>query len=247
MTPGALLTLILACFALGAVLMALAGRRVDAATRRARWLKFGVYFLIVHTVLGCAVMGTAWLFALGLLILAAGARELRDALAAIGARRSANRALIVAVYALLGGGFLFTLARLAPAQTVFLYIVIAAFDGFSQVCGQLLGRHQLVPRLSPGKTVEGLAGGALGALAIAWTIRGFSGLDGVALAAGAALIVAGALAGDLAASWVKRRAGIKDFSALLPGQGGMLDRFDSFIGAAGLLAPLVWFGSQAPG
>jgi phosphatidate cytidylyltransferase len=47
------------------------------------------------------------------------------------------------------------------------------------------------------------------------------------------------LAGDLAASWVKRRAGIKDFSAALPGQGGFLDRFDSLLGSLVLVGPLL--------
>jgi phosphatidate cytidylyltransferase len=57
----------------------------------------------------------------------------------------------------------------------------------------------------------------------------------VALAWGIAIFGAG-LCGDLAASWLKRRAGIKDYSNVLPGQGGLLDRFDSLIGALTLLA-----------
>jgi phosphatidate cytidylyltransferase len=236
---GGLLGFVFGCFLIGALLMALAGRRADAATRRQRWLKLGVYFLIVHAVLGCAALGTPAILGLALLILVVGARELLDALLLVRERRSADPRLVACAYALLGAGFVATLAALAPAQVAFLYVVIAAFDGFSQVSGQLLGRHRLAPRLSPGKTVEGLAGGALGAVLVAWATRDLAGCDGLRLAVVVALILPGAFAGDLAASWVKRRAGIKDYSALLPAQGGMLDRFDSFIGAGALLAPLV--------
>lgn len=243
MSVAALLALIFGCFLLGALLMAAGSRRVDAATRRRRWIKFAAYFVIVHAVLGCAALGTAWLLGLGLVILLVGARELRGALARIAARHGAPVVPVAAAYLLLGGAFLATLAHLAPARVACLYIVIAAFDGFSQVSGQLCGRHRLVPRLSPGKTVEGVLGGACGALLVGWAIRAVPGFGAAQALGWVVLIVPCALAGDLAASWVKRRAGIKDFSALLPGQGGMLDRFDSFIGAGALLAPLAWLAT----
>jgi phosphatidate cytidylyltransferase len=121
---------------------------------------------------------------------------------------------------------------------VFLYLVVAGFDGFSEIFGRLLGRIRLARVISPGKTVEGAIMGGVGALILAVAAAPLGGLVlGRAIPMGAAIAVA-ALSGDLGASWVKRRAGIKDYSGVVPGHGGILDRFDSLIGAgaiAGLL------------
>jgi phosphatidate cytidylyltransferase len=126
-----------------------------------------------------------------------------------------------------------------PANVfAFLFLVTAASDGFSQVVGQLCGRRKLAPRISPGKTVEGLLGGLLAAVGVALLTRDVLGVAtrtdvaALALATGMAGLV-----GDLAASWVKRRASLKDYSNALPGQGGFLDRFDSLLGALTLVGP----------
>ncbi len=130
--------------------------------------------------------------------------------------------------------------RLTGAAFAFLFIVTAACDGFSQVVGQLLGRRPLAPRISPAKTIEGLLGGLVAALAVAALLRGsllplpMPWILALALGTGLA-----GLAGDLAASWVKRRAAIKDYSAALPGQGGFLDRFDSLLGALALVGAIL--------
>jgi phosphatidate cytidylyltransferase len=233
-----LLAISAACFGLGAVLMAFASRRMEPAHRRAQWLKFGVYILIVHAVVGCAVLGRNWLLGLGLLILAGGSLELRRALQAIAARGSASVPGIVLAWLALAAGLVAFVARARPEEFAFLYIVIAGFDGFSQATGQWLGRHPIAPRLSPGKTVEGFLGGFASALMLAWIVAPVAGLGALAAIAWALPIAVSALAGDLAASWVKRRAGIKDYGRLIPGHGGLLDRFDSLIVAGALLAPV---------
>jgi len=220
-------------FAIGAVLMALGARGRAPEVVRARGVKLVFFFLIVHGVVAAAAAGRTALAGLALAIALVGGFELARALRRLApAERWPVLPALALVVAFLAGS-----ARLAPARTLYLFLTVAAFDGFSQVVGQLLGRTPLAPALSPAKTVEGLAGGLAGSVLAALALRGLPGLP-AGLAAGAGFgIGLAALAGDLAGSWTKRRAGIKDFSGLLPGQGGVLDRFNSFIAAVALAGP----------
>lgn len=134
------------------------------------------------------------------------------------------------------------LARLDQAGRGLLLLCLAlvwAADSGAYVVGRRFGRMKLCPQVSPGKTVEGAAGG-LAAAAGAGLAGGFAlGLQGWWLAALVGLTVACAavsVVGDLAESLFKRRAGVKDSSHLLPGHGGVLDRIDALIAAAPLFA-----------
>jgi phosphatidate cytidylyltransferase len=225
---GQVLRLSLPAFALGACAVLVSNRRVEPAERRSRWTKLCVYFAIVHLVLFAAAAGWQAFTALMGLVWILGALELRCAL------RALPRGLALGVwaaYALLGASLLAFARGCTPSETLHTYLVVVFFDGFSQVCGQLFGRRKLAPRLSPGKTLEGATGGLVFALALGFCPPG-APLGSLALALAA-------LAGDLAASWVKRRCGLKDFGRLLPGHGGVLDRFDSLLGAAPVA--LLWF------
>ncbi len=244
MTPAWIPALTLGVFVVGAVLMALSSRSVAVEERRARWLEFATYFLVVHLVVAAALLGRSWLLLFALLITAGGAWEIRRAIARLqgdGERRS-----IKVVYLIVAVAFMVSILTLPPLAAVFLYLVVAAFDGFSQVIGQLAGRRLLAPRVSPHKTFEGLCGGIVGAMVIAVLLGTSAGIAiPAALLAGAVIAVC-ALAGDLCASWLKRRVGIKDFGAILPGQGGVLDRFDSFIAAGALAGPLLRWITTSP-
>lgn len=116
----------------------------------------------------------------------------------------------------------------------FLLAVIALSDSAQYYCGRAFGRRKLAPAISPAKTIEGaiggLAAGALagGVLAPLW-IPGVARVEGVLL--GIALCGVG-IAGDLFESLLKRSAGVKDSSALIPGHGGVLDRLDAYLFAA---------------
>lgn len=101
--------------------------------------------------------------------------------------------------------------------------------------GRRWGRRRIAPRLSPGKTLEGTVAGLIAGLGSAWLVGQGVGLSPAAsLQAGAAVVVAAPL-GDLIESGLKREAGVKDSGALLPGHGGLLDRFDSLILAGTIL------------
>lgn len=130
------------------------------------------------------------------------------------------------------------------------YVYLTAFicawvtDTFAYFCGMLFGRggkHKLLPDVSPKKTVEGAVGGFVMATVITVLYGLFIGLFTSATPNYPLLILAGVLmslfsmVGDLVASLVKRHYGIKDYSRLLPGHGGVLDRFDSNLAAAYIL------------
>jgi phosphatidate cytidylyltransferase len=139
---------------------------------------------------------------------------------------------------------LLAMALLRPEVNGFLWLflaqaVVETNDSFALLTGKLIGRRKILPRLSPGKTLEGLvagllAGGIAGFL-IARHMLGFAApqallVTGTALAAG--------LAGDLLLSALKRAHGIKDFAPLAKLHGGVLDIYDSLLFAAPALFAL---------
>jgi phosphatidate cytidylyltransferase len=117
---------------------------------------------------------------------------------------------------------------------LFVFVLVWAADIGAFFVGRAVGRVRLAPRVSPGKTWEGVLGGLVTAAAAAfagalWFGRPVFGF--VALCLAAAL---GSVVGDLTVSMFKRHAGLKDSSDLLPGHGGILDRIDSMMAAAPL-------------
>jgi len=221
-------------FLIGALAMYKANKNVTGPTKRNRWVKFVVYFLIVHSVILSALAGPKFFTFLVVAIILIGFYELVRVYIQRGRSRSHLPIIILSfvVYLILAVG-LFSFSIGSNSKTiVFLYITIVIFDGFSQVTGQLIGKHQLVPKLSPNKTVEGTLGGVVAAIIAALTLRSLADLSiPQALMVGFMLSIAGLL-GDLTASWFKRINNIKDFSRILPGHGGILDRFDSLLVAA---------------
>lgn len=121
-----------------------------------------------------------------------------------------------------------------------LYVCVWVMDTSAYAVGKTLGRHKLAAVLSPKKTWEGASAGFAAAMGFALFYRAFALKDSLtvqqALILGALVGVSGQLS-DLAESMIKRAVGAKDSGNLLPGHGGVMDRFDSFI----LSAPIVYY------
>lgn len=136
-----------------------------------------------------------------------------------------------------------------PSQNRFLLIYLLAVTKFSDVgayvIGSLVGRHKMIPRISPGKTWEGFAGAILTSLAISVALTAMMGPRAQALSFTSSIVLGLLLplisvVGDLAESVVKRDASIKDSGHTIPGIGGALDLIDSIL----FTAPVLYFYLQ---
>ena len=127
---------------------------------------------------------------------------------------------------------------ISPWYLLGLMVIVWVADIAAYFAGHALGRHKLAPGISPGKTWEGVAGAVAGVLAYAalacWVLGRYGeGIAGIALHSWPAIVIAFvalaalSILGDLFESWMKRGAGLKDSSNLLPGHGGVLDRVDA--------------------
>ena len=130
---------------------------------------------------------------------------------------------------------------------IWLYLLIFICSSVSDVCalavGMAIGRHKLAPVLSPKKTIEGAVGGVAGSALVSCLVAVLIGHfePGTSLVIPFLIIgICGSIigqTGDLAASAIKRNHGIKDYGHLIPGHGGIMDRFDSVI----FTAPVIYF------
>ncbi|MCB2052768.1 MAG: phosphatidate cytidylyltransferase [Geminicoccaceae bacterium] len=125
------------------------------------------------------------------------------------------------------------------ALVLWLVAIVAAADSFAYFVGSTLGGPRLAPRISPGKTWSGLIGGVAGAALVGGAAAWLLHWTVPAAAALAAMLALVSQAGDLFESWMKRRAGVKDSGALIPGHGGLLDRLDGYLFAVPVLTVIL--------
>ena len=143
---------------------------------------------------------------------------------------------------------LLQLRQAGPLTLLAIMAVVWLADIGAYFFGRLLGKHKLAPNISPGKTWEGAFGGVFAVLAyglllsphLPATLAGNLPLLAVLLSVLAAI----SILGDLFESLLKRQAGLKDSSNVLPGHGGVLDRIDSLTSTLPLVA-LVWLATQS--
>ena len=155
---------------------------------------------------------------------------------------------LVAWVAVAGMALLWLRATGGWGALVWLFAVVWATDTGAYAFGRLLGGPRLAPQLSPAKTWAGALGGAAAGIGVGvaagWAVSalgGFGSMLELAFAVtGAALLSLTGQFGDLLESAFKRRCGIKDSGALIPGHGGAFDRLDSLLAATPALAVLVY-------
>ena len=118
-----------------------------------------------------------------------------------------------------------------------IFLSIWANDSFAYLVGSKIGKHKMAPVLSPKKSIEGAVGGVVGAalLGVIYAAATQGKMAEYALICAVGALIS--MVGDLAASAIKRNQNIKDYGKLIPGHGGILDRFDSVI----ITAPVIYY------
>jgi len=215
------------CALLGAIGMAVANRTASIAIRHERWVKYFSY-LIITTLIVTSIFFDIFLY-VAMSIVAVGCYEIVRSLLVHRANDMVFLTFLFTSYSAVATGFLLFAAIFNNQFLFSIYLQVLIFDAFCQITGQLFGRRKLAPAISPAKTVEGLAGGLIFCIITAILFADLLQLPVVVMACLGFITAISSLAGDLSSSWLKRKLQVKDFSNLLPGQGGFLDRFDSLL------------------
>ena len=159
-----------------------------------------------------------------------------------------SKSMFATMYVTLFFAYLILIRKYNNGEYLIWIPVITAWlsDTMAYTFGRLLGKHKLIPEVSPKKTVEGAVGGVFGGI-IFMIIYGMicnisfgKEINWLTLSVLGMLGAVFSQFGDLAASWIKREFGIKDYGNLLPGHGGVLDRFDSVL----IIAPIIYYFVQ---
>lgn len=130
--------------------------------------------------------------------------------------------------------------RMLPGGQFHVWLIFLCswgYDTCAYCVGVLIGKHKMAPVLSPKKSIEGAVGGVAGAVLLGVIYAFFTkgGMVEYGIICGVGALIS--MVGDLAASAIKRNQGIKDYGKLIPGHGGILDRFDSVI----FTAPVIYY------
>ena len=218
-------------FAVGAIMLAIIHRKrnLGLAERRGGWRKYIVYVGFIYLILIVAFVGRNCLaLLLTVVVLGGGIEIYRNT-------NSSNSGWLAATALTTGmivcfGHLMMSHSNSWLHEFVFLFLLVAVTDSFSQLWGRLTGHRRLCPSISPNKTLAGFLGGTVTAMIAAISLRFLkTGTSTHELAFIGLVIALAATSGDLLFSAIKRHLKIKDFSGLLPGHGGLLDRFDSLL------------------
>jgi phosphatidate cytidylyltransferase len=226
-------------FLIGGIAILFINRKLDSKGRFENRKKYFFYLLIVSVVLASAFLDPRIFAALFILVNTAGLLEMMI-VSKKSAHSNSNKRLFFFSFLLFAIIFIFFsgFMQLPKEMVIFTYTIVLVFDGACQVMGQLLGRRKILPVISPNKTWEGFIYGSLIALATSVLLRHFVGFTFFRSLVFGIIVSLASFGGDLLASVFKRKSGVRNFSEILPGQGGMFDRFDSFMASGALVGLL---------
>jgi phosphatidate cytidylyltransferase len=192
----------------------------------------------VAVVAACAAVGLAWV-PLDVVLMSAlivfGALAVSAGQPGPPILRDVSASLFAVLYIGLPLGAIAAVRLVAGREALMLLMAtIIVSDSAQYYCGRAFGRRPLAPAISPKKTVEGAVGGVVFGTAVMTLVgvRLFPGTPVLFMTLASATVVLLGIVGDLFESLLKRSAGMKDSSALIPGHGGVLDRIDSWLFAA---------------
>jgi phosphatidate cytidylyltransferase len=219
---------ILVYYLLGTIGIYFINRRKEAAVRKKAWIKHITYFAVTNIVFFSIPFNPLFFRIIAVIVIIAGVNELLKLYRESGYKHGSFFYAAILIFALFSAGFFF-FSLMDKWLILFSFLILSIFDGFSQITGQLLGKKKLFPSVSPNKTVEGLIGGTIIAVLSALVFENLIGATSLKALFIALIISVFAFAGDALKSIYKRKYNVKDFSNLIPGHGGFLDRFDSLI------------------
>jgi phosphatidate cytidylyltransferase len=231
--------IILAYFLIGGIGFYFIDKKKDSSIAYKNRQKYVIYFLIIN-ILYLSIAYYPLIFRLlSVFIIFWGLNELLKLFQNSGYSQKIFFACAFILFSALSIGF-YSFGNLNKELILFSFLILSIFDSFSQITGQLWRSRKILPQISPNKTWGGLIGGTTIALISALLLHELSSRPlhlTLLLAVG---IVFFAFAGDAAASIYKRKFGVKDYSVLIPGHGGILDRFDSLIAGGAWVALCVY-------
>ena len=216
------------------------------------YLMSGVFpFAVRYLPVGCVhISGESWLLLMPLFIFVPLLNTLAGSVFSHGKVdiRDASSAFVLWFYSVVGfNGLVYLHDSIPGGEYFYLLAFVGAWvtDTFAYFTGMLLGKHKLIPDVSPKKTVEGAIGGVVFCVLSfvgfgllynnLWVPEGGSGPAVWLMAVMGVLVSIVSQIGDLSLSLLKRKYGIKDFGKIFPGHGGVMDRFDSVLAVSIML------------
>jgi len=217
-------------FVLGGIGTVLNNRKLDSTGRNGNWIKYIFYFIVVLTVISSVLIDRKVFAGLFIIVSSVGVIEMMCISKKSGPSEGRKKILVLSMFAFNLIFSMFIAFVLLPENVIiYTYTIVLTFDGGGQIFGRLFGKRKITPKISPNKTWGGFIYGSMLAVLSAFLLKDLVYYSWWQSLIFGVVVCLSAFIGDILASAFKRAFGAKDFSAILPGQGGMFDRFDSFL------------------